>query len=351
MPMPTQTVDDSEEKEQVNPGVLSWVEEIRRVSLAVSNKPGKVFASRNQVFFLLHWTADASGFGVTVLKGRSPESSEEWWAIDRALDKPPPFVAEEDIAIFRLLWAERRHDSGLRAFGLGPKRGGEILLKMAQTGRLYPANDFSPLRLGEQRPASIDWRLDVNGRQRPCIKPTSAGSLVVPTQPPWYVDLDDYLVGPLAVSGNPAVIERLFSLPPLSASEVALVAEALTELAPELPIPTENASARLRRIETSPMGILRLHTLNTHGNRGWRGYPLSYDSGVFDAALPVFRYQDAELKPNDVLEFTTLPDGETVCVLRQTEREQELLSALTATGMQKIPGYALHTFGSPPDHA
>ena len=351
MSMPTKTVDDSDETERVNPGVLSWVEEIRRVSLAVSNKPGKVFASRNQVFFLLHWTEDTSGFGVTVLRGRSPESSEEWWNIDRALAKPPPFVVDEDIAILRLLWAERQHDSGLRAFGLGPRHGGEVLNRMAQTGRLYPANDFSPLRLGEERPAEVDWRLDVNGRQRPCIKPTPPGSLVIPLQPPWYVDLDDYLVGPLSVSGNPAVVERLFSLPPLSAREASLVADALSELAPELPIPTENAGARLRRIDTSPVAVLRLHTLNTHGNRGWRGYSLSYEGGVFDVALPVFRYQDAELKPNDVQEFTTLPDGETVCVLRRNEREQELLGVLQETGLQRIPGYALHTFGSPPDHA
>ena len=93
MSMPTKTVDetheskDSDDSERINPGVLSWVEEIRRVSQAVTNKPGRVFASRNQLFFLLHWTDDASGFGVTVRKGRSPESSEEWWTIDRALVK------------------------------------------------------------------------------------------------------------------------------------------------------------------------------------------------------------------------------------------------------------------------
>ena len=50
--MPTKTVDetheskDSDDSERINPGVLSWVEEIRRVSQAVTNKPGRVFASR-----------------------------------------------------------------------------------------------------------------------------------------------------------------------------------------------------------------------------------------------------------------------------------------------------------------
>ena len=343
--------DTSNESKRINPGVLSWVEEIRRVSQAVTNKPGRVFASRNQLFFLLHWTDDASGFGVTVRKGRSPESSEEWWTIDRAQVKPPPFVADEDLPILRMLWAERSHDCGLRAFGLGPQRGAEILQKMAETGRLYPANDFSPLLLGESRLATVDWRLDASGRQRPCIKPTPPGSLVVPVQPPWYVDLDDYTAGPLEVTGNPDVIERLFALPPLSTREAALVATALKELAPELPIPAEDAGDRLRQIACPPVAVLRLQTLATHGNRQWRSYPLSHDNGSFDVAQPAFRYQDAEVRPNEAQAFTTLPNGETVRVLRDAPREKALLDALAKVGLQKIPGFALHTYGSPPDHA
>jgi hypothetical protein len=36
-------------------------------------------ASRQQLFYLLQWTPDARGFGVTVHKGRDPESAEELW--------------------------------------------------------------------------------------------------------------------------------------------------------------------------------------------------------------------------------------------------------------------------------
>jgi superfamily II DNA or RNA helicase len=351
MPTTSKTVEGLEEKERINPGVLSWVEELRRVSMAVSKKTSKTTASRNQIFYFLHWTEDACGFGVTVHKGREAENAMEWWTIDRALIKPPPFVAEEDVSILRLLWAERAHDSGLRAFSLGPQHGGDILQRMARTGRLYPANDFSPLLLAETRPAIVSWLLDGNGRQRPCFTPTPAASLVIPLQPPWYVDLDEGVIGALDVPGNPAVIARLFSLPPLSAKEAALVAEALTELAPELQIPAEDASARLRHIDASPVPVLRLQTLDTHGNRNWRGYVASFNAGSFDVVLPVFRYQDAEIKPDDIREFTTLPDGETVRILRRSEQEKALMNSLAETGLQKIPGYALHTFGSPPDSA
>lgn len=349
--MLSKTVEDSEEIERLNPGVLSWVEELRRVSLAVSKKPGKPSAARNQLFYLLHWTPDARSFGVTVHRGRDPASAEEWWTIDRALIKAPPFVDEEDVKILRLLWAERLHDCGLRAFGLGPEHGSDVLRKMAETGRLYPVSDMSPLVFSEARPATVNWRLDINGRQRPSIRPTPEASLVIPLQPPWYVDLDEGQIGLLDVPGNPAVIARLFSLPPLSSREAALVADALKELAPELPIPAEGADAHLRRIETRPVPVLQLRTLDTHGNRSWRDYLASFDPGVFDVALPVFRYQDAEFKPGDSRDYSVLPDGETVRVVRQSELEAALMKSLASAGFIRIPASALHTFGSPPDNA
>jgi superfamily II DNA or RNA helicase len=350
MSISSKTAEDQEE-ENINPGVLSWVEELRRVSTAVSKTTIKTTASRNQVFYLLHWTEDACEFGVTVHKGRDPETAEEWWSIDRALVKPPPFVSEEDVSILQLLWAERAHDTGLRAFGLGPKHGAEILRKLAKTGRFCPANDFSPLLLGEARLASVSWRLDLSGRQRPCFKPEPAASMVIPLQPPWYIDLDEGRIGLLKVQGNPEVISRLFSLPPLSVKEAALVAEALTELAPDLPVPAEDARADLRCIDAKPVAVLRLQTLNTHGNRSWRAYAASYDAGYFDIALPFFRYQDAEIRPHVFRELYTLPDGETVRIERRKDLEIALMNSLSEAGLQKIPGYALHTFGSPPDSA
>ena len=57
------------------------------------------------------------------------------------------------------------------------------------------------------------------------------------------------LIGPLEVAGNPAVIARLFSLPPLSAKEAAVVAQTLAELAPDLPKPAEDATIHLRVVD------------------------------------------------------------------------------------------------------
>jgi len=332
-------------------GVLSWTEELRRVAMAVSKKDRKPAASRQQLFYLLQWTADTHGFGISVCKGRDPEAAETLWALDRTLGKPPRFVSDEDRPILRLLWAERSVDTGLRAFGLGPRHGAEILERMAQTGRLCRRDDYSPLSLGAPRPATLAWRLHPDGRRTPLLKPEPAARLIIPFPAPWYLDLDRRQVGPLRVGSNPAVVARLFALPPLSATAAALVGEALVEPARHLPRDPETAGAEIRRLEADLVAELHLETLTTHGNRAWRDYVATYGGGPFDVALPCFRYGEVELRSDDTRDVVVLASGEMVRLVRDSAREERLLAALAAVGLEKIPGYVLQTFGRPPDNA
>ena len=337
-------------KERVSSSVLSWVEDLRRVSIAVAKKKARPAGARQQLFYILKWTADRRHFGVEIRKGKYPESADEWWKVDRALITPPQFVGEEDLGILRLIWAERGHETGLRAFGLGPKHGAEILQRMVASHRLYPEDDLGlPLVAGAARPASVGWQIDSQGFQRPLLKPEPPATMIIGVDPPWYLDLEEGESGPLEVAGSPAVVNRLFSLPPLSAKEAALVAEALSELAPDLPLPAEDASARLRLVDAPLQAILQLETLHTHGQRAWRNYPPSFTGGPFDVARVIFRYADADIRPEEKSEFITLPEGETVRLKRRPEAEARALEALVASGMQKVPGHTLHTFGSPPE--
>ena len=338
-------------EEQAQRSVFSWTEELRQVTMAVSKKDRSPAANRQRLFYLLQWTTDARGFGVTVNKGRDPESAEELWSLDRALSKPPRFVSDEDRVILRLLWAERSFDTGLRAFGLGPAHGSEVLQLMAETGRLCRRDDFSSLTLAVARPAVVSWLVNEQGRRVPLLTPEPEECLVIPLPAPWYLDLDRRLIGPLQVDGNPAVVARLFSLPPLSATAAALVGEALSEPARALPTAAETASVNLRSIVAEPLPVLRLQTLNTHGNRSWRAYAATFSGGTFDVALPVFRYADVEVKPDDTRDFSILASGEMVRIERQRAREEQWMDESAACGLEKIPGYVLQTFGRPPDNA
>ncbi|MDR1995959.1 DEAD/DEAH box helicase [Azonexus sp.] len=336
--------------ERVSGSVLSWAEDLRRVSIAVAKKKARPAGARQQLFYILKWTADRRHFGVEIRKGKYPESAEEWWKVDRALITPPQFVGEEDLGILRLIWAERGHEMGLRAFGLGPKHGAQILQRMAASHRLYPEDDLGlPLAVGATRPASIGWQIDSQGLQRPCLKPEPAASMIIGVAPPWYVDLNEGETGPIDVAGSPMVVSRLFSLPPLSAEGAALVAEALSELAPDLPLPAEDASAQLRLVDAPLQAVLQLETLHTHGQRSWRNYPANFAGGLFDVARVIFRYADADIRPEEKSEFITLPEGETVRLKRRPEAEAKALEALLASGLRKVPGHTLYTFGSSPE--
>ena len=169
------TIEERNPKARVSNSVLSWVEDLRRASIAVAKKKARPASARQQLYYILKWTPDRRRFGIELRKGKYPENTEEWWKVDRALISPPQFVTEEDLGILRLIWAERGHDSGLRAYGLGPKHGAEILERMAATHRLYPEIDLTlPLHAGENRPASVGWQIDSQGFQRPYLKPEPA---------------------------------------------------------------------------------------------------------------------------------------------------------------------------------
>ena len=49
--------------------------------------------------------------------------------------------------------------------------------------------------------------------------------LAIPLLPPWYVDLDRGVMGPLDVPGNQEIIARLFAMPPLGDLQAVVVAE------------------------------------------------------------------------------------------------------------------------------
>jgi superfamily II DNA or RNA helicase len=337
--------------DRVSPGVLSWVEDLRRASIAVAKKKARPSGSRQQLFYMLKWTPDQRHFGIEIAKGKFPDSAEEWWNIERALVNPPQFVNEEDLGILRALWADRLHEvGGLRAFGLGPRQGAQVLERLTRSGRLYVDNgDGLPLGEGSPRPATVGWRVDARGQQRPLLIAEPPAALIVPLQPPWYVDLGEGEAGPLEVAGNAAVVSRLFSLPPLSAKEAAVVAQTLAELAPDLPKPAEDAAIHLRVVDAPLQPVLQLDTIATHGNRAWRGYASSLTGDAFDVARPLFRYADVDVRPGDHHEFVTLPEGETVHLKRRPIAESEALRALTAAGFEKIPSHTLDTFGRAPE--
>ncbi|MDR1709399.1 MAG: DEAD/DEAH box helicase, partial [Candidatus Accumulibacter sp.] len=340
--------EDRMEKEEGHvPAGLSWADELRRVSLAVSRNAGRAASGRTQLFYILRWTPDAGRFSVEPRRGHDPLDAEPWRDVERALAKPPPFLTDQDEGILRRLLEAGPDEGGLRGFALADSAG-DLFRRLLRTGRLALASDLSLVLPGEPRRGRLAWRIGPRGGQRPCFRTLSDSCLALPLLPPWYVDPDRGLAGRLEVPGDPDMIARLFAMPPLSDERAALVAEMLAELAPELPPPDARAQARLRRIEAEPRPALRLMTLELDGHAAWRGYAEAREPVAFDAAAAFFRYGEAEVGAGEAGGFVTLPSGETVCVERRAEAEAAFLAALAEAGLEPAPDWARRGAGAPP---
>ena len=336
-------IESREQATSVNPELLTWFEALRQLQCAQTGRPKRQIPPA-----VLFYVLDGAG-QIFLLKakpgpdGRPSQAGTDWNGVERALVRPPQFLAEDDIAILRLLWAQRSRDYYSDALPLIGRHGDEILRRMLATGRtLYDRRQRVLLTLGEARRASIAWQHDAWGRLHPQVRPTPPAAGVLALEPMWYLDPASRLAGPLELPFSHALAQRLLSIPPISAREAPLVAAALRDLAPELPRPTDNVQTGLPVIDAPATPLLRLDTVEVYGMGRWRGYAYNYGHCQFDYAVPRLRYGDIELAPGDTREFITRDNGELVRVIRKPEAEAQFVKALASFGLQKVPGHLLY---------
>ncbi|MEY2632744.1 MAG: hypothetical protein RIR00_1398 [Pseudomonadota bacterium] len=345
------TIEERRRQDRINPGVLDWIAELHRLADAVAKKKPKTASNKQRLFYVLSFESGEYR-GLAIRKGRSPESAEPWSNVERALVSTPQFVADDDLPILRLIWTARDPHRYDELFSLG-SRAPELLPRLCETQRLF-LEDYPdlpiPARLGGERQGQLGWRLDGLGRQVPTIHVTPDVHFLVSVEPPWFADLESGEVGPVNMGVKPELVRQLLDLPPLTAAEATLVADALHEVAPDVPAPLEDPHRHARLIEVAPVPVLVFDTLETHGNRAWRKYPASYAGGLLDFGAVHFRYQELDLQPDDVREYHTLPEGEVVRVRRQPEAEKAALQLLALQGLERVPQSAFYTFGQRPGH-
>jgi superfamily II DNA or RNA helicase len=121
--------------------------------------------------------------------------------------------------------------------------GSSLLERLLATGRCHWQDPHgAALRAGEPRSASIEWKLEPEGIQRPGIVvegcPEAVGIVV---EPPWYVDPGAGIAGPLDLNVELRAAASLLRAPDLSPESAGLVREALRSASadgrPPLPAP------------------------------------------------------------------------------------------------------------------
>ncbi len=180
-------------------------------------------------FSLLKARVGADG-GLTSLAG-------EWSNYEQALLRPPAFVRDDDLNVFRLLREANRRTGGYGWPHLHGSAGLALLDAAVATGRAYLEADGSghvrALRGGASRPGTLEWVPGANGvKARVATEPPT--TLVVRTEPLAYLDVAGGEVGRVLLDDS-TVIAELLALPALAPAELPVIANALADVAPGLP--------------------------------------------------------------------------------------------------------------------
>ena len=333
----------------INHAVLEWVEAFRRTAKAPPKKTAKPAPRPEKLCYVLTRSAYSGAYVFCTYKGKLDAGGnltgrpEEWSNVERALVRPPQFVTEEDLPILRLLWQRRdRYD----CFPVKGARGGEILARMLESGRLFfmeavADNRYlrsAPIRLGQgqARKARLEWGVDELGRMVPRIVSGAALEVLPFDEAVWYADPGAGEIGLLQTQLPPAQVAQLLDMPPLAEIDVPVVSEVLRELAPDLPPPS---TERLRTLARPLTPMLLLDTSDPAWISSFRGY--RYGTQKLDFARVRFRYGEAVLPPDHPGEFVTLQNGETVRLTRDARAEQRCLKSLREYGLEEAAVFRL----------
>ncbi|WP_417069098.1 SNF2-related protein [Niveibacterium terrae] len=342
---------------RLNPRVLAWIEALRSIKQTPPRKASK--ANSEMLFYLLSHNAQTGQAEVRMRKGKMDEegapsaSASDWNNIERTLVAPPSFVSESDLQALRQIWTQRPKGRDWTPIPLTDKAPEATLRALSATGRCFLIGSEGLLQLskGAVREAKLDWRLDARGKMRPHLGDERNDLQVIPGSPCCYIDAANGVWGRLESAVPAPVLQHLLALPPLGKRDRSIVAEALRELAPEVPSPDQDPEATLRQIADGPHPVLRIGSVPVWSIGHYRDYSHRYDIGTFDYAQTFFRYGEVELITGDTHAFFTLASGETVRVVRDEAVEQSFLARLAAAGFKPVPVHALQLRNSAPHPA
>ncbi|MEN8505500.1 MULTISPECIES: DEAD/DEAH box helicase [Paraburkholderia] len=330
----------------VRPELVSWLERFRARAEAADALAQKGGAARTQTLaYLLNWSNFHMRHEVVLYRARCNadgtifEVDEPWSNVESALLKQPKFVSDEDLSILRGLWLGRsREDFG--QFILRGTSGAEMLQKLIATGRLFfefdpePGREGpTPLSRGADRPGRIEWEPLADERLRPVLCTEPRASMVLPTEPVWYVDGAAHEAGIVQSSLPFQQLPDYLAMPPISLAEAPLVASVLREIAPELPLPPAHDASAIRVIDVDPVPVL---TLNSHALPS-AGRAAQRKPEAVELAGVSFDYDGVSINVDSSVTLVPMPGGDVIHIRRRYEAEKKRLLELRKTGLQKVP--------------
>ncbi|MBL4688636.1 MAG: hypothetical protein JKY37_28875 [Nannocystaceae bacterium] len=319
--------------------------------------PSSKRANQRRLVFVVALTADTGPreLAVEVLAGRvlknGRQGKSQHFPIDRVLSRESQaadFVDPADRLLcfrltqlgpahmrYRLQTTFERNAAGTALFG-----------DFVRTGRCYfDSSDTTPLEYGPTVNARVLWRADDSGAQRLAIRTDDAHAralglgeipVVLPLEPPHYLDPDTGLTGPLVVDVAPEVATAVLDIPELGADTVSALPDDLRSMLERygLPQPLHQPIRRLEDIQPRP--VLSLGTTA----RRRKAAEQRPGSQQFKHAIATVRFEYGPLSVDgyprtsgDVV--SEVIEGVVVSTPRDRDRESQWLERLDALGFQR----------------
>ena len=345
---------------KANPELLHWINILRNAGQADARKPKAKPKAAQSIYYLIGYLPYYKEFVLKTVKGRiapaAPEkrTTSDWSNAERALLTPPQFVDASDLDIFRLMLKVCGKSYLGDTARLSGKNGAPLLAAALASERAYFCPDtnrphsgaLKHLRVGKARPGVLTWQTNTRQQLVPHLMTRPPASVIVLSEPVWYIDPETGEAGMVKTSIGPAMVDALFRLPPLESVDLPLVIDALAELAPDIPRPDPDAAGKLREIDAPLTPMITLHTLRSWAIYKHRKYAGTFNNGYYDYAEVRFAYGEAVMPAGSAQEYITTPNGETVRIKRKPADEKDQLARLAALGFAPIvPGSVSVTGG------
>ena len=308
---------------------LGALDKVKEGRLPTQDYPSNV---SQRLLYILHPEEDhevsLSFLSARLLRSGGYGRATPYDAVNVLSHNVPQYVLSADERILREVATDCSFGS-LHGYRLKGREGLNILKRALATGRCHwQSKDAPALKRTDKRPGKWIWRLNAKGDQHLTIE-MEHGEVIVPTLPPWFIDVEKGVCGAIE-SGQPAdVAEILLNMPAVRLdADDALLARVGRQLPGDVPPPLR---LRHEHRQVRPEPVLRLVTIKLPNRWGYRvPEELHYADLIFDydgkrvayaADLPVIRL----IKGDKAIDYE-----------RDRQMEQEALETLAATGLTPL---------------
>ena len=351
---------DSERRSLLSGGLMRWLDDLEAATAGEGEDDYPAEIKQRLIYVLdagTHGAARASisPLTTTLLKAGGFGGSPKFYSPNNIYTyQPAKYLRPVDMEILReLAWLARQNAGALgnRIALPGQPSSARLLCKILDTGRCRHGDIHGPvLREGQVRPASARWLLQKNGRQRLVFEAAESDSaampftIVLPIAPPYYVDLEAGLVGPIACDLPDRMAQRLAAAPEIAPVEAAAFAGVLEHrlaakgLNGRLPLPSAPLKTETRHVKPSPrlhlfLGDVRLkheYSWHTRDERHKGRFPLPLARLSFDYSGEVVPAG----APDDMVQ--RLAEGELVLIPRDRKAEDAALKRLEKLDLRHV---------------